>query len=86
MSYADAFAPAMALVHHGELWTGDPELLVSHAPWRRSNFDGADAEGRGSVGGTGDVGHTGFRLDAGRWAGEESLIAALCRGKRRRSG
>lgn len=34
MSYADAFAAATALAHEAELWTGDPELLVSDAPWR----------------------------------------------------
>lgn len=34
MSYADAFAAATAIRHHGELWTGDPELLVPGAPWR----------------------------------------------------
>lgn len=33
MSYADAFAVATALRHDGELWTGDPELLVPDAPW-----------------------------------------------------
>lgn len=34
MSYADAFAAATAIAHDAELWTGDPELLVSDAPWR----------------------------------------------------
>ncbi|MBV9447293.1 MAG: type II toxin-antitoxin system VapC family toxin [Streptosporangiaceae bacterium] len=34
MSYAGAFAVATALRHDGELWTGDPELLVPAAPWR----------------------------------------------------
>lgn len=34
MAYADAFAAATAIMHDGELWTGDPELLVSDAPWR----------------------------------------------------
>lgn len=34
MSYADAFAAALALTHDGVLWTGDPELLVESAPWR----------------------------------------------------
>lgn len=38
MSYADAFAAATALAHAGELWTGDPELLVPHAPWRPSDL------------------------------------------------
>lgn len=34
MAYADAFAAATAIAHDGELWTGDPELLVSDAAWR----------------------------------------------------
>jgi ribonuclease VapC len=34
MSYADAFAVATAVRHDGELWTGDPALLVPNAPWR----------------------------------------------------
>jgi uncharacterized protein len=34
LSYADAFAAATAVVLHAELWTGDPELLVTDAPWR----------------------------------------------------
>jgi len=29
-----AFAAATAIAHDAELWTGDPELLVSDAPWR----------------------------------------------------
>jgi predicted nucleic acid-binding protein len=33
MAYADAFAAATAVAHDGELWTGDPELLVPGAPW-----------------------------------------------------
>jgi predicted nucleic acid-binding protein len=33
MSYADAFAAATAIRHHGELWTANPELLVPDAPW-----------------------------------------------------
>lgn len=33
MSYADAFAAATALTLHGELWTGDPELLLTGSPW-----------------------------------------------------
>ena len=32
LSYADAFATAKAIAHDAELWTGDPELLVPHAP------------------------------------------------------
>jgi predicted nucleic acid-binding protein len=34
MSYADAFAAALAVSHGATLWTGDPELLVADAPWR----------------------------------------------------
>ena len=34
MAYADAFAAATALTHDGQLWTGDPELLVAGAPWK----------------------------------------------------
>lgn len=34
MSYADAFAAGLASAHGAELWTGDPELLVSGASWR----------------------------------------------------
>ncbi|MBX3284107.1 MAG: type II toxin-antitoxin system VapC family toxin [Actinobacteria bacterium] len=34
MSYADAFAASLAVVHDAELWTGDPELLVDGAAWR----------------------------------------------------
>jgi len=33
MAYADAFAAATALAHDGQLWTGDPELLIPAAPW-----------------------------------------------------
>ena len=32
--YADAFAAATALAHDGVLLTGDPDLLVTGAPWR----------------------------------------------------
>ncbi len=34
MAYADAFAAALAIERDGELWTGDPELLLDGAPWR----------------------------------------------------
>jgi predicted nucleic acid-binding protein len=34
LAYADAFAAATAVAHDGELWTGDPELLIVGAPWR----------------------------------------------------
>lgn len=34
MAYADAFAAALAEAQRATLWTGDPELLVSGAPWR----------------------------------------------------
>lgn len=34
MAYADAFAAATAVTYDGELWTGDPELLVQDAAWR----------------------------------------------------
>jgi len=33
LAYADAFAAATAQAHEAELWTGDPELLVTDAPW-----------------------------------------------------
>lgn len=34
MSYADAFAVALALDSGAEVWTGDPEILIANAPWR----------------------------------------------------
>ncbi len=34
LSYADAFAAALAVAQDAELWTGDPELLVGGAAWR----------------------------------------------------
>lgn len=34
MAYADAFAAALSTAQDATLWTGDPELLVSRAPWR----------------------------------------------------
>lgn len=34
MSYADAFAAALAVAQEAVLWTGDPELLVKGVPWR----------------------------------------------------
>lgn len=34
MSFADAFAAALAVAQDAVLWTGDPELLVEAAPWR----------------------------------------------------
>lgn len=34
MSYADAFAAALAVAWDAVLWTGDPELLVEGAPWQ----------------------------------------------------
>jgi predicted nucleic acid-binding protein len=33
MAYADAFAAATALAHGAPLLTGEPELLLSSAPW-----------------------------------------------------
>lgn len=33
LAYADAFAAATAQAHDGELWTGDPDLLLVGAPW-----------------------------------------------------
>jgi predicted nucleic acid-binding protein len=33
MSYADAFAAALAVAQGAELWTGDPELLIDGAAW-----------------------------------------------------
>lgn len=40
MAYTDAFAAATAIAHDGELWTGDPELLVPDAPWRPLDLRG----------------------------------------------
>lgn len=34
MSYADAFAAALAIALGAELWTGDPELMIDAAAWR----------------------------------------------------
>lgn len=34
MSYADAFAAALAVAQGAELWTGDRELLIDGAAWR----------------------------------------------------
>jgi hypothetical protein len=34
MSFADAFAAALAARHDATLWTGDPELLVEGSPWQ----------------------------------------------------
>ena len=34
MSYADAFAVALATDSGAEVWTGDPEILIENAPWR----------------------------------------------------
>jgi predicted nucleic acid-binding protein len=34
MSYADAFAAALAITNDAVLWTGDPELLIPRAPWK----------------------------------------------------
>lgn len=34
LAYADAFAAATALASNGELWTGDPELLLAGSSWR----------------------------------------------------
>ena len=34
LAYADAFAAATAIGLDATLWTGDPELLVTPAPWR----------------------------------------------------
>jgi predicted nucleic acid-binding protein len=34
LAYADAFAAATAVAHGGELWTGDPELLLEGRTWR----------------------------------------------------
>lgn len=38
MSYADAFAAATAVARNATLLTGDPELLVSDAPWRTEDI------------------------------------------------
>lgn len=34
MADADAFAAATAIANDAALWTGDPQLLVAHSPWR----------------------------------------------------
>ena len=34
MSFADAFAAALAVAQEAVLWTGDPELLLEAVPWR----------------------------------------------------
>jgi len=34
MAFADAFAAATTVAHDATLWTGDPELLFTGAPWR----------------------------------------------------
>jgi predicted nucleic acid-binding protein len=34
LSFADAFAAALALAEGATVWTGDPELLTDNAPWR----------------------------------------------------
>ncbi|MEX0757569.1 MAG: PIN domain-containing protein [Acidimicrobiia bacterium] len=34
MAYADAFAAATAIAHDATLLTGDPELLITGAPWQ----------------------------------------------------
>lgn len=34
MSYADAFAVALALDSDAEVWTGDPEMFIVDALWR----------------------------------------------------
>lgn len=34
MSFADAFAAALSVEADATLWTGDPELLIDHAPWQ----------------------------------------------------
>lgn len=34
MSYADAFAAALAIERNAVLWTGDPELLIDGSPWQ----------------------------------------------------
>ena len=34
IGYVPAFAAATAIAYDGELWTGDPELLVPGARWR----------------------------------------------------
>ncbi len=33
MAHPDAFTAATAMVHRGQLWTGDPELLIPDSPW-----------------------------------------------------
>ena len=40
IAYADAFAAATALSHDATLWTGDPELLLTGAPWRWRDLRG----------------------------------------------
>lgn len=38
MAYADAFAAATAIAHRAPLLTGDPELLVTSAPWAHEDL------------------------------------------------
>ncbi|WCO67258.1 PIN domain-containing protein [Iamia majanohamensis] len=40
MSYADAFAAALAVDADAELWTGDPELLIDDGGWRWRDLRG----------------------------------------------
>lgn len=39
-AYADAFAAATAIAHQAVLLTGDPELLLSEAPWETEDLRG----------------------------------------------
>jgi ribonuclease VapC len=48
MAYADAFAAALAVEHDATLWTGDPELLVSGAPWRFRDLRRPPGQARGT--------------------------------------
>lgn len=40
LSYADAFAAALAVDADAELWTGDPELLIPEGTWRWRDLRG----------------------------------------------
>ncbi len=42
MAYADAFGAALAITEGADLWTGDPELLISGSAWRWRDIRATD--------------------------------------------
>lgn len=46
MSYADAFAAALAVTGRAELWTGDAELLIDRAAWQWRDLRGPTSRTR----------------------------------------